>query len=256
MQDVYMTEPTEAELQAQHKAKEEAQANSRAEDDQTSENVQEDNSKDTKEESAQFEAELQREREAREKAEKAASDLAFKLREKKRNKVEDEETEEDLDEDKPMTRKEFLMALSKEREKDRKAFLETKVLEHAKNLASNDTEAQLIVEKWKNRSFPENVSLEEQIEECYLAANRKRILGENSELKRALAGKGRVSKDYSSTHQDSIQPGQPKLAPNEAQTMARIGYKWNGSKSRWEKKLSNGKILVKSNISSPTQVIG
>lgn len=253
-----MTEEEKAKLEAEQ-AEATAKAAAEAKDDDPSENDP-DGTGENEEESKQLEAELKREREAREKSEKAAADLAFKLREQKRKQQEQagsggKQSDEDFSEDdKPLTRSEFLALQAQERAKMQKTLREEEAKRLTEEFATSDIEKQLILEKWKNRTFPEGISLEEQIEECYLAANRKKILGENSELKRALRGKSGVSRDASTTHHDTPQTGQPKLASDVAAVMAQVGFKWNSASRRYEKKLANGKVLVKDHKTGNTRL--
>lgn len=237
-----MTE--EAKLEAEQ-AEVKAKASASAKDDETTE--EEEKSK-SDEESKQLEAELQRERKAREDAEKAAADMAFKLREKKRN--DEEEVEE---EEKPLTASQLQIVLAKEREATRKEMQAAEIDRIASGHSTSETEKQLILEIHKNRSFPNHLSLGEQIEECYLLANKKKILGENSELKRALRGKGGISNDFSSTHHDALSGTAPKIAASDNAELARVGFKYNLTTKRYEKKLSNGSMLVKKDLESPAQ---
>lgn len=197
------------------------------------------------EESKQLEVELSRERAARKKAEEASADYAFKLREKKRKESKEGWEEPDDEEDTPLTKKGLQTLLAEERETVRKEAVASEAERLVSNVSTNDTERQLILEIHKNRSFPAHLSLAEQIEECYVIANKKKILGENSELKRALKGKSGVSHDASGSHQDAPTGSQPKLAKGDSAELARVGFKWNGSARRFEKKLANGGILVR-----------
>ena len=125
----------------------------------------------------------------------------------------------------------------------------------AGSFSKSETEKQLILEIFKNRNFPEHLSLKEQIEECYLVANKKRIIGENEELKRALKSGELANGMSASSFHDSLPEAQPKLAPADAAELARIGFKWNTATKRYEKKLSNGKILARSS-NGQTQLVG
>lgn len=194
------------------------------------------------EDSKQLEAALQREREAREKAEKAAADLAFKNREKRRR--EEPEIEEPEGDDKPLTERSLKEILAREREATRKEMMSSEINRIAGQMSTSDTEKELILEVHKNRSFPSNLSLEEQLEEAWLIANKNRIKGENSELKRALLGKSGVSRDASTTHQDAPSGKQPQMAAADASEIARLGFKWSGTNRRYEKKLPNGNMLI------------
>lgn len=195
------------------------------------------------EESIKLEAALKREREAREKAEKAAADNAFKLREEKRRQK--EETVEELDEDKPLTAKDLQRFFAEEREATQKVIQENETKKLVESLSDNPTEQALVLEVYKNRSFPSHLSLQEKLEEAYLIANKDRVFGENKELKRALLGKKTASKDSATTQQDEPTGSKPKLTPGDAQEYARIGFTWNDKQRRWQKKLSNGQFLIK-----------
>ncbi len=211
--------------------------------------------KSAEEESTQsLQAQLQKEREAREKAEKAAADLAFKKRDRKRQ-VEEVEEVESGDEDRPITHRQLEDILAKQRDQERKALMSDRIDQLADTIAETGTEKELIVEMHKNRAFPSHLSLKEQLEECYIIANKKKILGQNAELKRALKGKGGVTSDGSSTHQDPPASSAPKLAAGDSAELARVGFHWNASTKRFEKKLPNGSLLVKDKGSSNTRVV-
>jgi len=218
----------------EQKAAQEAQEVETSTDDETTEEK-------SKEESQQvdYKAELDKERQARELAEKSAADLAFKLREKKRN-------EEDYDEEeKPLTAKELQKILAEERQANEKKALMFEAERIADTFSTNSEEKSLILEIHKNRSFPSHLTLSEQIEESYLIANKKRILGENSELKRALKSKQNVNNTSANTHQDEPSAGQPKMSPADAKALDLAGFKWNGTKRVYEKKLADGRTLIR-----------
>lgn len=204
------------------------------------------------EDSEQLKAELEKERKAREDAEKALADKAFRERNKKRKETEEEEEEVT---DKPLTRKEYEQLRAQDREAIRKELQEQEADRLAASLAVSDEEKQLIIEKWKNRSFPTHLSLQEQIEECYAIANRKKLIGERNEALRALKNKQRVNADASSTFHEEPTGTQPKLAAGDAAVMAQVGFKWNSTSKRYEKKLANGDVLVKDPKSKQTQLI-
>jgi hypothetical protein len=225
-----MSEEEKAALEAEQ-AEATANADAEAKDEETSETT--DDSK-----KIDFEAELKKEKEAREKAEKASADLAFKLREKKRK--DDEEQEEE--EDKPLTASGLEQILAKERENTRKEMLSAESDRIAERLTGSESEKKLVLELHKNRSFPSYLSIEEQIEECYAIANRKKLVGERNEALRAL--KSKADNGVAGTHQDEPTGSQPKMAAADASEFARLGFKWNGTNRRHEKKLSNGQLLI------------
>jgi hypothetical protein len=200
-----------------------------------------------------YEAELKKEREAREKAERALADKRFKAAEKKR-KEEPEEVDED-EEEKPLTKKELQSLLQQERLETEKRLNEARAIEIAKTITSSDAERDLVLEIHKNRTFPAHLSLQEQIEEAYVIANRKKIVGENSELKRALKGKAGVVKNPAGTHRDAPASTEPKISPEDSAGIKAAGYSWNGTLRRWEKKLGNGDILVSDPKTKKTSII-
>lgn len=224
-----MSEPTQVEL--------DAIASQEAQDDDTADSSNE--ISEQSEESKQFEAQLQIEREARKKAEEASAELAFKLRERKR------QVEDDAEDEKPLTASQIQSILAQERETVRKEMQSTEINKLASNFTTDANEKELILEIHKNRTFPAHLSLEEQLEEAYILANKKRLLGENSELKRALKSRQGSYKDSSTTHQDSPTSSPTKLPAKDVQEYVRLGFKWNETSRRYEKKLSNGQILVK-----------
>lgn len=209
-------------------------------------------------ESEQLKADLEKERAAREKAEKALAKQAYDTRKGRRATADDAgagdggDGQATDDDDRPLSRKEY----KELREQDRKLTLTREAETLAANMSTNPTMRDLIIEKWKNRSFPADLTLQEQIEECYLAANKKRILGENNELKRALRGKNGINRDASGSQQDvSANSSAPKLPANDAREIARLGFKWNPTVRRFEKTLSNGNMIVKDQKTGATSLI-
>lgn len=243
------------------KADADAQDDDQSDDDDDNASNGDDDTTDDKE-SAQLKADLESEKSARIKAEKALAKKAFDKRKGKRETAKDddatdvEEDDDDADEDKPLTRKQMDAALARERENTRRETLANEAGRLAQSMSTNATMQELILEKWKNRSFPADLSLQDQIEECYLAANKKRIFGENNELKRALRGKNGVNRDGSGSHQEGISDTHaPKQSTTDAKEYARLGYKWNPTARRFEKKLPTGNVLVKDPKSKKTFVV-
>ena len=244
-----MTDEEKAALEA--KQAEETEVESEAKDDETTEADTEVVEAD--EESKELEAELKREREAREKAEKALAEGRYKRAESKRKEEVQDEVEES-DDDKPMTRKELQAEMAKREDVVRKEMLNSEAKRLADSMSTNDTEKALILEKWKSHTFPSHISLEEQIESCYAMANRKRIIGQRDEALRALKGKSGVNKDVASTHHDALAGSAPRMAGPDAAELARVGYVYNTTAKRFEKKLPNGKLLVKKDLKTPAQL--
>lgn len=199
----------------------------------------------TETDSIDYEAELKAEKERREKAEQAAADAAFKLREKKRkDKDEPEEEDEEDIKDKPLTGKQLQAILAKEREQTRKELLSEAIKDKALKLASSESEANLIVEIHKNRTWPESVPLEEQLEEAQAIANRKKLKVQNEELKRALRGKEGTTDTAADTHRDAPKGSEPKMSAADVKAIKSAGFDWDGSSRLYVKKLNGGKKLV------------
>lgn len=189
-----------------------------------------------------YAAELKKETEAREKAEKALADKRFKDAEKKRK--DKEATGEDLDksdDDAPVTRKDLEAA----RQEARREAQAERALGLAKSLAGSDAEAQLLVAKWQNRTFPEGLPLGEQMEEVYAIVHRKKLIGERNEALRALKGKEGAQKTATSNHQESPAGAEPKLSPADDHAIKAAGYVWVSTERAWVKQLPNGDKLVK-----------
>lgn len=187
----------------------------------------------------EHEAELALERKRREITEKAAADLAFKLREERRQKAGENE-----DDDKPLTVGQLQGALALERELTRKELQSGLIAEKVRKLARNETEANLIIEIHKNRSFPEGLSLDEQIEEAFVIANRKSIIAQNEELRRALRGKENVSDNSAGTHRDSLPLEEPRISSNDVQALKAAGFAWDGKSGLYVKTLKGGKKIM------------
>lgn len=180
-----------------------------------------------------LDAEIERERNKGKPDPKKAKE-AFQRRNEKRAGEDDD--------DKPMTRREMREFM----EQQGKVALEASAFTLARGMSGSDKEAQLVVEKWKNRTFPAHISLSEQIEEAYAITHRKKLIGERQEALRALKNKGRVNNDGSTTHhspQRNIKA--EKLSSPDTQAIIAAGFTLNSKTRRFEKKLSDGSILVR-----------
>lgn len=238
-------EEKKAALEAKNKATAEAEAKAKEEakarDDQTPEEKAEAEAKaKAEEESKQLEAQLQTEKEAGEAKDKIIADQAFKLRKKNRKDgEEDEDEDEDEDEEeseKGMTRAEVQAMM----DSNNKTAQASEIKDIVSKMSDNDKVQELIILTHKNRTYPSNLSLKQQLEEAFLTANKGKILGENQELKRALTGNKNASTDGSQTHQDSPPGSKPKLSASTQAELTRLGYKWNGTSKRFEKKVKGG----------------
>lgn len=192
-----------------------------------------------------YEAELKRERERREAAETAAADAAFKLREKKRQEREAKiAAGGDPGEEKPLTATELEAILERDRQQTRKELQSDIIAEKARNLAGSEAEANLIIEIHKNRTFPPGLSLDEQLEEAYAIANRKKLLARNTELQRALRSKNTASGTTAGTHRDSPLLEEPNLSQPDIQALKAAGFVWDGKTRLYVKQLAGGKKIL------------
>lgn len=240
-----------AELEAEAKAKVEAEAEAKAKeeaeagDEQTPEEKAEAEAKvKSEEESKQFEAQLKKEQEESAAKDKIIADQAFKLREKVR-KDDEEAGQEVPEEEKPVTQKQLHEFMAKERKGE--------IVRIVSDMTDDVKVRELTILTHKNRTYPANSSLQEQLQEAYLVANKDKVLGENSELKRALSGNKNALTDASQNHQDSPKVGEPNMSAADKQELARHGWKWNGTSRKYEKKIKSG-MLVRQDDGS-TQLI-
>lgn len=191
-----------------------------------------------------YEAELAKEKERADKAEKALAEKRFNASEKKR-KAKEENGEEDEGEDKPLSSSELQRILAEDRQQNQKVFQQTQARELAKKLGKSEAEINLILTIHENRTFPPDLSLEEQIEESYVIANRKKIIGENSELRRALRGRNGINNNPAGSHHDPLRSPTPKLNAADDASYKRAGFTFDTKDKLWKKKLANGKFLIK-----------
>ena len=233
----------ELDTKAVEKPKEEAQADSQDASEESAEGS--DASIDKKDTTVDYKAEFLKEQAARKRAEQIRAEKRFKSKEKPKASDVDESAIDDTDEDRPLTARELTVILARERQENQKLLQQQRITDLAKKLASSDDEAELIVEIHKNRTFPDHLSLEDQMEEAYVLANRKRLMGENSELKRALRGKGSAVTSAPPVHHDAPKAREPQVAPQDRAVLVAAGFIWNGTARRFEKKLKNGDILVR-----------
>lgn len=190
---------------------------------------------------------LEIEKARRIKAEQAAADASFKLRQKNRKKAdEDSGNDDDLsDEERPLTAREMRSILAEQNQRTEKRLMSRAIQDKAIKLAGTDANmAELIINIHANRTFPDDLSIDEQLEEAYAIANRKKIVSQNEELKRSLRGKNNAAKGGAEgAHRDAPKGNAPKLSDIDKTEMSRLGFSWDGK--YFVKKLSNGKTLFK-----------
>lgn len=126
--------------------------------------------------------------------------------------------------------------------------LETQALALARNLTTGvhenpDKAAQLIIAKWKNRSFPTDMPLQEQIEEMNIVTFKDKITGTAAEAARAARGKTSVVRDGAGSHQGDRPADEP--TGEDATAIKAAGFVWNGAARRWQKTMKDGSTLIR-----------
>lgn len=219
--------------------KEEEVEDTESEDTETEEETEEEeesegSSKEDKKDDIDYEAELLEE-EKRGKPDPEKAKDAFKEREEKREEKSEDEG------DKPLTRKD----VNRIRAEIRTEVQGEQALDIARKFAGSESEAKLIVAKWRNRVFPEGMMLSEQLEEAYAITHRKRLIGQRNEAFRALKSKDGVIRHAPGAQRDGVEGKAPKLSAADAVAYKGAGYEWNGSKRLYQKSLSRGRFLYK-----------
>lgn len=250
-----MTEEEKAKLAEAEKAKVEFEASLEGLSDE--EKTQKRTEKETAEQEAslqaEHEAELKRERERTAAAEKAAADASFKLREQRRKEKDDEDGDDD--EDKPLTAKQLEATLQKERDLTRKELQAEAIAEKARKLSRSESEANLIIEIHKNRTFPAGMSLDEQVEEAFAIANRKSLIAQNEELKRALKSKETASHDAAGTYRDAPPISEP-VSSNDLKALKASGFVWDGKSGTYIKKIGKNFVVYDPKTKTSRRVAG
>ena len=221
-------------------------------DAETTEETSKEESKEESEEGSDitidYEAELKKEKEAREGLEKQIAGDAYKYRKDKREEKEEEvKEEEEDDDDKPLTRAELQAELARHGEEVKKTSRMAQAENYADKISSSEAERNLIIERWKNRGFPESLTLEQQMDEVYASVNSKKMIGERNEVMRALKGKQGVSTSDAGVHQDELQQtkSEPDASSADKQALVSAGWVWNSKTKRHEKKSNDGKRTYK-----------
>ena len=174
---------------------------------------------------------------------KKIADDAFKFRKQKRSEeTTEDESEEDESDDKPLTRAEVAKMLAEEKATLAKQFVVKEATTFASTLTSNPDEAQYAVALWQHITLPFD-TMEEQMEFIVGGLNAKRVLAQNSELKRALKSKDTANRNTATTTRDAQTMGQPKTDPQVASVLKSQGYTYNTNQKVYSKKLVNGKMM-------------
>lgn len=188
----------------------------------------------------------------RERAQEKSRERRLKRQEAQGEEVTDEEVD---DGDAPISANQLQNILAQERQATTKKLQAQEIDLLAEQISSNDDEKALLIEVHKNRTFPSNLTLSEQIEESHLIANKKKILGRNAELTRALRGKDLTTKGAPSVHHDPPKVGEPQLSSADKKALTSSGYEWNSTSRTYDKKMPNGKILRRDSKTKKTTLI-
>lgn len=133
-------------------------------------------------------------------------------------------------------------------ERTREVFVEansSQIDSLAASIAESAQEAELIKEVHKNRIFPAGMSLRDQLSEAHAIANYKRNQAKTAEMARKIQSQETAYRNTATTHRDPQPAVEPDMAPDLKASMQRAGYTYNGQQKRYEKKMPNGKTLVK-----------
>jgi len=234
-----MTEEEKAAITAEAEAEAQAKAEAEKAKDNSGETEEEKTSREARElEEQNYKTELEREKKRNEEKDRIIAEQAFKLRDKKRDEKADD------NDDKPLTKKDLEVMLENERQNSRRELQSEIISEKAKKMAGSESEASLIIEIHKNRVFPKDLSIDEQLEEAYAIANRKKLIKQNEELKRALAGKDTASNNDAGTHRDSTPLEESKMSSNDVGALKAVGFAWDGKSRLYIKNLGKNKVLT------------
>src|SRR3990167_8663830 len=155
-----------------------------------------------------------------------------------------EEAERKLEETRSKAREAF-KERQKKQEEDKHRQRDT-VLSEAKKLAKSEEEAQYIVEIHRNRRFPEDMSISDQLLEAQAISAHRALRAENDELKRSLKSK-ETKGSPSRGHQLPEEAGGESSAPfkgKDAEALATIGYQWDAKSALYNRKTKDGRTIV------------
>lgn len=151
------------------------------------------------------------------------------------------------EEDKPLTKKEFNEGIAKQDQKTQKQLRKQESETIVKGMTDNVDEQNYILEIHKNRDFPSNLSLQDQLGEAQAIANRKKWKGERDEALRKASSDRTANTDAASSHRKAPESkaGEPSMTPQDKQMLVSKGWKWNTTNKRFEKSTSSGVLLYR-----------
>lgn len=154
------------------------------------------------------------------------------------------------DADKPLTRADLASIQQEATDAATRIANASAALTIARSLAASDKEAQLIVLKWQNRSFPAGMSLDAQVQEAYAIANTKRLIGERNEALRVAKNRGNANQNGAATHRDGAPAGEPAMSDADKLGLKQAGFEWDGAKRLYKKSLKGGKQFLYKDMKS------
>jgi len=175
------------------------------------------------------------------------SKLAYEERKEKRENKEKEKIDEEEDESKqPVTKSDLEEFMARQNQATEEKIQSTKVDNLISNATGSADEAMLVKKILNDTVFPNGYTLEQRVKGAIALANSDKLVGENSELKRALKSKDGVSSDTTGNYQEGLKSpvSTSKLSKGKELILKQQGIKMNEKTKRYEKKISETKVLV------------
>jgi len=250
------TSPTAEELKQKADAEFEASLEGLSEEEKTQKRAE----KEAKDHSQiDYDAEIAREKERTRIAEQKLAETNFKLREEKRKKeeqkIEGEEEKEDEGE-KPLTRQDLQTMLAANQRQLYQNLMGDTIKRLAREMTKSEAEANYVAEIYKNRIWPEDMPIEEQLEEACAIANRKPFMtAQRAEIDRAKKSKETSSTENLGTFKDSQPVEEPRLDANAKKALTGAGFTWDGKRRLYVKLVSKDRILTYDPKTNKRQVI-
>ena len=232
-------EEKKAQLEAEQKAKEEAEAKAKADAEA------QDDSDDSKEsEDIDNEIDYKAKAEKYDEMKRKAKEASLKRKEKREQ---EEEAYEPVDEkDQPITKGDLEEFMARQTQATEEKINANKVENLISKSTGSDDEAMLVKKILNDTKFPDGYTLEDRVRGAIALANSDKLVGENSELKRALENRSGVSSDPTGNYQAGQTPPtlHSQISEGKALVLKQQGYTLNKITKRYEKKLSENEKMV------------
>jgi hypothetical protein len=185
-------------------------------------------------------------------AETARADRAEQLiiqnkinKKKKKDDAGDDEGGDDDEDSKPLTKGEMKQFMATQNKQNQRQLYGDRIKEIATEISESVDEANAIIAVHSNRTWPDSVSLRDQVEEASAIVNRKRSGSKISELTRALKSKGSIRKGDADGQRDGQRGTAPKMSKADESAYKSAGFIFDNKTGYFKKKLPSGKKLVK-----------